>query len=166
MMQSTAEVSERQVCAILAAQVAALRDQPEAGASVELLWQTSDVLSRLSNLVNELLQRPGADAGLAEQCAAALAAEAELRRTLDGLAFQQAQRQDLARQVADCVVTALHRLAAVDEPITARFGPRQLSALYVSEHQREVHEAVVRELGSETSPEQNIVTGFREGAGN
>jgi hypothetical protein len=142
-MQATAEASERLVCSILAAQVAALRDRIDTGATVDLLWRTTDVLAVLSGLVLELRQsHPGADAGLDERCAAALAAEAEIRRSLDDQAFLEAQRHDFTRQLADCVVIALERLATAGTPVGARLTPNDLIALYVCEDQRIVHDAV------------------------
>jgi hypothetical protein len=145
-MQTAAEASERLVCAVLAAQVAVIRDRVDTGDGIDLLWRTGDVLARLSHLVIELGRRcPAPDPELNEQCAAAVAAEAEVSSALDALAFLQSQRHDLARQLADCVVTALARLAIEDtSPAGMRLSPEDLEALYVCDAQRETHEAVTQ----------------------
>jgi hypothetical protein len=150
-MHPTAEDGERLVCAILGAQVAAIRDRVDTAPTIDLLWRTADVLTRLSGLVTEMARRnPVADPELEGQCATALAAEAEISRALDSMAFLQAQTQDVARQMADCVVVALQRLAGGD---VADGAPRLLSCglaeLYVSEDQREVHDAVVRQFDAD-----------------
>jgi hypothetical protein len=172
-MQPTAEDGERLVCAILGAQVAAIRDRVDTRVTVDLLWRTADVLTRLSGLVAELARRnPVADPELEGQCAAAIAAEAEISRALDSMAFRQAQTQDAARQMADCVVVALERLAAsnVADGATseAKLSYRDLAALYVSDDQREVHDAVIRQFGADagrnaTHPAPQISS--REGMG-
>jgi hypothetical protein len=150
--EQTVDHSERIVCAILAAQVAVLRDHIDTGVTAELLWQTTDALSRLSKLVLELTKGDApVDTDLNGECAAALVNGAEINRSLDGLAFLQAQRQDFARQMADCVVAALERLAGPDAPIGARLTPEELAAMYVSEEQRKVHTAVVGELDGRSS---------------
>lgn len=143
-MQGTAGASERLVCAVLAAQVAAIRDCVNTAEGADLLWRTGDVLARLSALVVELGRRCLApDPELDAQCAAAVAAEAEVSTALDALAFLQSQRHDLARQLADCVVTALARLAAdQDTAAGGRLSPEDLAALYVCEAQHRTHEAV------------------------
>jgi hypothetical protein len=155
-MPADAETSERLVCAVLAAQVAAIRDHVDADGTVDLLWRIADALARLSGLVVELAGRhPAADPGLDEQCAAAVAAETEVSRSLDALAFLHAQRHDLARQKADCVVTALERLATIDAPPGGRLSPHDLAAMYISDEQHDVHDAVTRQFGvpvSSTSP--------------
>jgi hypothetical protein len=146
-MQLNTEASEHLVCAVLAAQVAELRGRIDSGATVELLWQTSDVLSRLSNLVLEFAKRCGAsDPNLNEECNAAVAAEAEISRSVESLAFTQAQRNDFTCQTVDCVVTALERLAVTDVSAGARLSPNDLAALYVSEEQRQVHDAATRQF--------------------
>jgi hypothetical protein len=146
------EASEHLVCAVLAAQVAALRDRIDTGATVELLWQTSDMLSRLSGLVAELAQRcPPSDDGLNEQCDAAVVAEAQINRSLESLAFLQAQRNDFTCQTVDCVVSALERLADTSAPVGSRLSAGDLVALYVSEDQREVHDAAARQFEMDTS---------------
>lgn len=43
-MQFNTEAGEHLVCAVLAAQVAELRGRIDTGATVELLWRTSDIL--------------------------------------------------------------------------------------------------------------------------
>jgi hypothetical protein len=146
-MQSNTEVGEHLVCAVLAAQVAELRSRIDSGATVELLWQTSDVLSRLSGLVLEFAKRcSDSDPNLNEECNAAVAAEAEISRSLESLAFAQAQRNDFTCQTVDCVVTALERLAVTDVPAGARLSPNDLAALYVSEDQRQVHDVAARQF--------------------
>ncbi|HEY4988001.1 MAG TPA: hypothetical protein VII39_15410 [Bradyrhizobium sp.] len=142
-MQFTTEASDNLVCVLLAAQVAELRDRIDGGATVELLWRTSDVLSQLSGLVLALAKRCN-DSELNEQCDAAVAAEAEISRSLESLAFEQAQRNDFTCQTVDCVVTALERLADTDGPTANRLSPDDLAALYVSEEQRKVHDAATR----------------------
>jgi hypothetical protein len=159
-VQFTTETDEQLVCAVLAAQVALLRDRIDASATVELLWRTSDVLSKLSGLVVELVRRcPDSDAVMDEQCSTALATKAEINRSIDGLAFEQAQRNDFTCQAVDCVVTALGRLAATDAAIGTRLSPDGLAALYVSSDQREVHEAVIRKLSIDASQRQSVIEG-------
>jgi hypothetical protein len=163
-MHRTAE-SEHLVCAVLAAQVAALRDRIDTGAAVELLWQTSDVLSQLSGLVAKLAQRCSpADDGLNEQCDAAVAAESEISRSLESLAFQQAQRNDFTCQTVDCVVSALERLADTSAPVGSRLSASDLVALYVSEDQREVHDATTRQFAIDASS-RRADGSHREGSG-
>jgi hypothetical protein len=146
-MQFNTEAGEHLVCAVLAAQVAELRGRIDSGATVELLWQTSDVLSRLSNLVLEFAKRcSDSDPNLNEECNAAVAAEAEISRSLESLAFAQAQRNDFTCQTVDCVVTALERLAVTDVGAGARLSANDLAALYVSEDQRQVHDAATRQF--------------------
>jgi len=143
-MQFDAEAGDNLVCAVLAAQVAELRGRIDTGAAVELLWQTSDVLSQLSGLVVELAKRcHKSDGDLSAQCNTAVAAEIDIRRSLESLAFAQAQRNDFTCQTVDCVVTALGRLATSDG---ARLSPDDLAALYVSEEQRQVHDAATRQF--------------------
>src|ERR1700722_7053155 len=106
-MQFDTEASEHVVCAVLAAQVAELRGRIDTGATVDLLWRTSDVLSQLSGLVRELAQRCcDSDPELNAQCNIAVTAEVEINRSLEHLAFEQAQRNDFTCQTVDCVVTA------------------------------------------------------------
>jgi hypothetical protein len=146
-MQLSTEANDNLVCAVLAAQVAELRDRIDTGATVELLWQTSDVLSRLSSLVLEFAKRcSDSDPNLNEECNAAVAAEAEISRSLESLAFTQAQRNDFTCQTVDCVVTALERLAVADMTVGTRLSPNDLAALYVSEEQRLVHDAATRQF--------------------
>ena len=146
-MQFDTEASENLVCAVLAAQVAELRGRIDTGAEVELLWRTSDVLSQLSSLVVELAKRcHDSDRELSAQCSTAVAAEVEISRSLESLAFEQAQRNDFTCQTVDCVVTALERLAVTNVPVGARLSASDLAALYVSEDQRQVHEAATRQF--------------------
>jgi len=66
------------------------------------------------------------------------------RRSRPRFQFEQAQRNDFIAQTIDCVVTALGRLAAADVRESPALSPHDLAALYVSEDQRRVHQAVVR----------------------
>ena len=144
-MASPTDASETLVHAVLAAQVAELRNRVDTGATLELLWRSSDVLAQLSGLVEELAGRcQNADAELHGRCDAAVEAEVSLRQALETLAFEQAQRNDFIAQTIDCVVTALGRLAAADVRESPALSPHDLAALYVSEDQRRVHQAVVR----------------------
>jgi len=144
-MTSPTDASENLVHAVLAAQVAELRNRVDSGAMVELLWRTSDVLAELSGLVAELAGRcHHSNAELHSKCNAAVEVEVDLRQSLESLAFEQAQRNDFICQTVDCVVTALERLAAADVRESPRLSPNDLAALYVSEDQRKVHHAVVR----------------------
>jgi hypothetical protein len=111
---------QRLVCAVLAAQVAALRDGMHTHSAVEALWQASDALSQLAG-------RAPPD------CLAALE---QVRGRLEDLAFGQVQSADCLSQRAECVVTALRILASAG----ARLPPGKLLALYVTEDQRRVHE--------------------------
>jgi len=131
------------VCAVLAAQVVALRESIDAGATIEFLWHTSDVLLQLSALVQQLARHSdNLDSSLRERCDAAVAAEAAINASLGSLAFSHAQRNDFTCQTIDCVATALERLA-VSGTGTSRLSLEDLSALYVCEAQRTVHDKVV-----------------------
>ncbi len=142
------EASDRLICAVLAAQVAELHDRIEGDTTVELLWRATEVLSSLSGLVQDLGPQVGpSDPDMAERCAVAVAAEAEISRLIGAQAFVQAQRQDFARQVADCVVTALSRMAADPTP-GARFTAEDLAALYVCEEQRAAHKLVMDQFAA------------------
>ena len=150
-MQITADAEDRLVCAVLAAQVAALRDHIEGNSAVEMLWHATDVLSLLSGLVSELVgnatggdaaRDPRLDPGLVGRCATAVAAQVEVSRSVETLALFQAQHHDLGRQMADCVVTGLQSLAAEAGGLSAR----DLSALYVCEDQRRIHDSVARQF--------------------
>ena len=144
-MQIVADTEDRLVCAVLGAQVAALRDHIEGNAAVEMLWHATDVLARLSAMVNELVAgHPAPDAALAARCATVVAGQVEVSRSLEDLALFQAQHHDLARQMAECVVAGLQSLAAEN----GRLSARDLSALYVCEDQRRIHESVVRQFGA------------------
>ena len=152
-MHLTTDANENLVCAVLAAQVAELRDRIDSGATVELLWRTSDVLAQLSGLVQKLAKRcSDSDSELNEQCSTAVAAQAEISRSLESLAFEQAQRNDFTCQTVDCVVTALERLAVTDVPPGNRLSPDELAALYVSDQQRQVHDAATRQFAIGASP--------------
>jgi len=133
----------RVVLAILAAQVAAVRERIENSESIDLMWRTTDVLARLAGLVPELARRnPGAD--MERQCSAAIGNMTDISKSLDDMAFVQAQRQDYTRQMADCVATALTRLAAQGGGEDKSFSPDDLAALYVCAEQREIHLSVMR----------------------
>ncbi len=147
-MQLNAELGERLVCAVLAAQVVAIRDHVQVQQTPELLWRIADALSQLSSVVDELATRHrGADPALNERRAAAVAASTDVSQSLDALAFEQAQRHDLIRQKADCVVTAMQRLAVTEAPQGGRLSLRELAAMYVSDEQRDVHRTVVQQFG-------------------
>lgn len=148
-MATGTEANENLVCAILAEQVAALRDRMDATATFDLLWRTTALLSWLSGLLSDLSRHSGAPNPVLErERAEAIAEVAEIRRALDELAFFQAQRQDFARQIADCVVTALERMAVAEMPAGTHFSSNDLAALYVSDDQRKLHEAVMQRLSN------------------
>jgi|GEM_PF-1711746 hypothetical protein len=160
-MRAAADSSERLVCAVLAAQVSALGERIDTGVSAELLWRTTDALTLLSGLVVELLRcRSAPVPELSEQCTAAVAAGVEIRQSLDTLAFMQAQKQDFARQMVDCIVTAMERLAPGDAGVGARLSPHDLASLYVSEDQRTIHDAVVRRFNG--SPKWELPASARD----
>lgn len=154
-MQLSNEIGERMVHAVLAAQVTVLRERIDASATVELLWQTSDVLSQMADLIVKLDARCH-DPALEEQCTIALTAKAEINRLVDRFAFDAAQRNDFTCQSVDCIVTALGRLAATDAPVGSRLSLDDLAALYVSNDQRDVHESTLRQLLIDTSPLQPL----------
>ena len=66
-----------------------------------------------------------------------------LDRALDDLTFHHAQHQDLARQTADLVAHALKLLAAGNVDPLHTLSLNGLLALYVSDDQRRLHEAVL-----------------------
>jgi alkyl hydroperoxide reductase subunit AhpF len=138
------EANEKLVCAILAEQVSALRDKMDASATFDLLWRTTALLSWLSGLLNDLSRHSATiNPVLERERSEALAEVAEIRRRLDELAFSQAQKQDFSRQIADCVVTALERMAVAEMPAGTSFSSSDLAELYVSDDQRKLHEDVV-----------------------
>jgi hypothetical protein len=110
------------------------------------------LLSWLSGLLGDVPPQSAADSHanpvLARERAEAISEIAEIRRALDDLAFLQAQRQDFARQIADCVVIALERMAVAEMPPGTSFSSSDLAALYVSADQRKLHENVIRRFGS------------------
>jgi hypothetical protein len=120
------------VCAILAAQVRALQDGIASPAINQRLLGCADLLAVLSS-------------HLAKDSEAASAAE-QLEHALDGLAFQHAQSQDLARQTADLVAQALSLLATAEPAAVRNLSQGGLLALYVNEDQRRLHAAVVTEV--------------------
>jgi len=126
------------VFALLAAQVAAVRDRIESDATahLDLLWKAVDTTTQLVALLDRLSSHAGTlPPELATACASAETAQAELGRALDELAFTQAQRMDLSRQMADAVVLALRCLDAGETSLT----PEQIATVYVSQEQRAVH---------------------------
>jgi hypothetical protein len=151
-MPSNPQVSERLVCAVLAAQVTALRDRIDAGPTVSLLWQTSDLLTRLARLVEQLAsEHPDLPEALGDDCANALLSGLDAIQAIDGLAFEQAQRNDFTCQTVDCVAIALGRLAAADKPPGQRLSVEDLAALYVCEEQRDIHDIAARQFAIGTS---------------
>lgn len=146
-MSGAAEANERLVCAILAEQVTNLRDRMDASEAFDLLWRTSALLSWLSGLLGDVnRQAHPANPLLERERNEAIAEIAAIRRQLDNLAFVQAQRQDFARQIADCVITALERMSEAQMPAGTRFASSDLAALYVSDDQRRLHEEVLKRL--------------------
>ncbi len=155
-MGETAEANERIVCAILAEQVAALRERMDSTATFELLWRTSALLSWLSGLLGDVSAQSAHAASvnashpnpvLEREREEAITEIAEIRRALDDLAFLQAQRHDFAKQIADCVVIALERMAVAEMPAGTSFSSADLAALYVSADQRKLHDDVIHRLG-------------------
>ncbi|MFL5253230.1 MAG: hypothetical protein ACJ8AI_10115 [Rhodopila sp.] len=134
--------SEPIVFTLLAAQAAALRDRILAVTTVQtdLLWQAADTIARQASLVAEL---GGQDGGLPDDLASACTAAAKLGEALDDLAFMQAQRADLVRQMAEAIVRVLEHLGAHGPTMS----PDQIAAFYVSQDQQEVHDLVI---GGET----------------
>jgi hypothetical protein len=143
------EANERLVCAILAEQVSSIRDRMDASTTFDLLWRTTALLSWLSGLMNDLSHHStNSNPVLDRERTEAITEIGEIRRALDELAFFQAQRQDFARQLADCVVTALERMAVAEMPAGTSFSSSDLAALYVSDDQRKLHDEVIRRLGA------------------
>jgi hypothetical protein len=142
---TVSESNEQLVCAILAEQVAALRDRMDAAQAFDLLWRTSALLSWVSGLLGDLARHSShANPVLERERQEAVTEISEIRRALDELAFLQAQRQDFAKQIADCVVTALERMAVAQMPAGTHFSSADLASLYVSAEQRQLHDAVLR----------------------
>ena len=149
-MSEAEEQNEGLVCAILAEQVAILRDRMDASEAFDLLWQTSALLSWLAGLLIDIDQHlPRTNPLLGKEREEAIAKITSIRHQLDHLAFFQAQRQDFARQVADCIITALERLSSAQMPEGTRFASADLAALYVSDDQRRLHEDVLLRLQTE-----------------
>jgi hypothetical protein len=141
-MQPKAGALQPTVFALLAAQAAAVRDRIESDATAHLglLWKAADTIAQLVALLDRLARHAGTlPPDLATACASAEAADAELGRALDELAFTQAQRMDLSRQMADGVVLALRGLDAGETTLS----PEKISAIYVSQEQRAVHEVAL-----------------------
>ena len=138
----TLGTSDRRVCAILAAQVAALRNRIDAGVEVELLWRIIDTLSTMSEFLAPLASEqltPGAAMGKGP--AAAIAAAIELTVTLEAVALRQSQAHDLVSQMAVCVENALHRLAMPNDS-EPRISLASLASTYVCNEQRSAHASV------------------------
>ncbi|WP_298222512.1 hypothetical protein [Acidocella sp.] len=141
------ESNERLVCAILAEQVSNLRDRMDASEAFDLLWQTSALLSWLAGLLADITRdAPKSSLLLDKEISEAISKITTIRHQLDALAFFQAQRQDFARQIADCVITALERMSSARMPEGSRFASADLAALYVSDDQRRLHEDVLNRL--------------------
>jgi hypothetical protein len=141
-MSAKAQTTDHLVCAVLAAQMEALRDRIDTTPVVDLMFRSSDVLTVLSGWIAEA---PSGNPCLDQQRAGVLATAAEAQAALEALVFSEAQRQDFARQMADCIITVLERLAAA--PSTGQnLSPHELTALYVSEDQLAVHMAVMNRL--------------------
>jgi hypothetical protein len=146
-MNDSAEANENLVCAILAEQVANLRDRMDASEAFDLLWRTSALLSWLSGLLGDINRQAQQDNPLLDrERNEAIAEIAAIRHQLDNLAFVQAQRQDFARQIADCVVTALERMSNAQMPEGTRFASADLAALYVSDDERRLHRDVLKRI--------------------
>jgi hypothetical protein len=138
-MPDPAGSTERLVHAVLAAQVNALRDRIESSTVVALLCQAIDALNQLTETVTSFTRLHSAiDPALKAQCAAALQQAGAVGAQLETYAFVQAQQQDIARQMADCISLALHRLA------TTGLSPGDLMKLYVTEDQRRIHAEAAR----------------------
>ncbi len=146
-MSDLAVANERLLCAILAEQVVNLRDRMDASEAFDLLWRTSALLSWLSGLLGDInRQAQQANPLLDRERNEAIAEIAAIRHQLDNLAFVQAQRQDFARQIADCVITALERMSNAQMPEGTRFASSDLAALYVSDDQRRLHRDVLKRI--------------------
>jgi hypothetical protein len=146
---------ERAICAVLAAHASALRDGVEDAGALEVLWRTADALGDLHRLLAEAASRAAAeDTAFAQRCTQVLEAGSAVGRALEDLTFRQAQQQDLARQMADCMATALQRLAAGDAREAARLSLPELAAMYVSDTQRAVHAAAMQSLPAPPAADQ------------
>ena len=147
-MQGAAETSERSVCAVLAAQVAAFRARADIEALLELLWRATESLATLSALVTSLNSRGTVpEDKLFDRSSAAVADAGAVCASLEAMAFLETQRHDLGRQVLDCVVTALEGLAMTSAPPGGRLTLDALAELYVCEEQRRAHETAIGRLG-------------------
>jgi len=121
----------RVIFTILAEQLAALRERIAGPGMFERLVSCAELVATLSSQLP-----PGGE------CAATAA---RLDSALDDLAFHHAQHQDLARQTADLVARALTMLAEGAAVPARTLTLSALSALYVSDDQRRLHDAVVAE---------------------
>jgi xanthine/CO dehydrogenase XdhC/CoxF family maturation factor len=129
----------RLIHAILAAQIAALRERIASPEVTERLMGCTEVVALLAWQVSP-------DSAAATTAAA-------LETALDELVFYHAQHQDLARQTADLVAHALNILATAGADQPPALSLSGLSALYVSEDQRQLHEAVRAEHARRLGPE-------------
>jgi hypothetical protein len=121
----------RLLCAILAAQAAALRERIAGSVMFERLMRCADLLATLASQLP-----PGSEPS---------AAAAQLGQALDELAFYDAQQQDWARQTADLVAGALKLLGTAEEDPQQTLSLTRLLGLYVSDDQRQLHAAVLAE---------------------
>jgi hypothetical protein len=120
------EMSAALVQTILAEQLDALHEHIKGAVLVDRLAGCADQLAALAALLE-----PGSGAARAA---------ATLETTLDDLAFDHAQQQDLARQTAELVAKALRMFGA------GALSPDGLWALYVSDAQRRLHETLLERL--------------------
>ena len=123
------------VLVILADQLSALRGQIADAQALDCLHQCSEQLH-------------AAAAG-----AEPLSAVMEVADTLDKLAFRQAQCLDLRGQTVDCVILALNALAQQVFEGEAEFSRQTLAALYVSNSQRDAHDATLGRLSGDVDDE-------------
>ena len=123
---------------LLAAQAASLRDRIMAVTTVQadLLTQAADTIAHQAALVAEL---GGQGGGLPDDLAHVCTTAGKLGEALDDLAFMQAQRADLARQMAEAIVQVLELLGVHG----TRMSPDQIAAFYVCQDQQDVHDLVL-----------------------
>jgi hypothetical protein len=122
-MSAAIAPEQRLVTKVLAEQMAALSQQIGCFSMFDRLMACGDLLAVLASQI--------------DRDSAAATTVAQIDKELDDLAFRQAQQQDLARQTADLVTQALR----IQSTATLSLG--QLKALYVSEQQHLLHEALV-----------------------
>ena len=147
---------DRRVCAILAAQVAALRPRIDAGVEVELLWRIIDVLTTISELLGPLASdQLDPDTETGNRSTAGIAAAMELTVTLEAVALGQSQAHDLVSQMSVCVENALRQLAKPDDS-EPRISPASLAATYVCTEQHSVHAATDADAYSQSIAERQL----------